>query len=141
MLKKLFLKILNEQEIHVHHHYAGSDSGSSSKSSSDTKSDSGSSSKSSSDTKSDDKQTPDQIAAASQVDAQMQQQSHEQEKAINQQQVDLQVSKFMNKKLGIKDTGKKDDAQFKEVFIKNHIRRYQRKPSIGMMKQTFGVHN
>ncbi len=131
------LKMIKEQEIHVHHHYGGSDSSSNSKSNSDTKSES----KSNSDTKSDDKQTADQAAVASQVDAQMQQQDHEQEKAVNQQKTDLQISKFMNKKLGIKDTEKKDNAQFKEVFIKNHIRRYQRKPSIGMMKQTFGVHN
>ncbi len=139
MLIETCLKMIKEQEIHVHHHYAGSDSGSSSKSNSDTKSDSGSSSSSS--TKADDKQTADQATAASQVDAQMQQQSHEQEKAVNQQQIDLQVSKFMNKKLGIKDNEKKNDAQFKEVFVKNHIRRYQRKPSIGLMKQAFGVHN
>ncbi len=131
MFRKTCLKMIKEQEIHVHHHYGGSDSGSDSKS---TKSDS---SKSSSATKTSDSDQPDDKTL---IDAQMQQQDHQQEKTVNQQKIDLQVSKFMNKKLGIKDD-KDDKAQFKEVFIKNHIRRYQRKPSIGMMKQSFGVHN
>ena len=132
MFRKACLKIIKEQELHIHHHYSGSDS---SKSDS-TKQQSSSKSSDSSDSKS----TPDQPDEKTIVDAQMQQQDHQQEKEVNQQKIDHQISKFMNKKLGIKDD-KSDEAQFKEVFIKNHIRRYQRKPSIGMMKKTFGVHN
>lgn len=55
---------------------------------------------------------------------------------INQNLMDNQVSKFMANK-----NNEQKPLDVKEVFIRNHIRRYQRKPSIGMLKNEFGSYS
>lgn len=50
--------------------------------------------------------------------------------------VNHQVAKVIANK--VMRSGKPKDL--KEVFIRQHVRRYFRKPSIGMMKQKFGKH-
>jgi|GEM_PF-5554188 len=140
MLLNTFKKIMEAQEIHIHNYPTGSSS--SSKQSSDT-----TSSNSSDDTSSNSSVNSDanQSSQSTQTNQGLQSSQPSQSPSTDQK-----VAKFMNNRnpnvssSSSNDQKKNDNKSmkdFKEVFIRNHVRRYRRKPSIGLMKQTFGAHS
>lgn len=116
-------KLIRENEVHIHNYHKGY---SGPLSPGDSSGDTGSVSQSNQS----DSNNPQQNSSTNALSS-----SHPTGQGISQQNTNQQVSKFMStspkKAVDMKD--------FKEVFIKNHVRRYRRKPSIGLMKQTFGV--
>jgi len=121
--------MINEQEIHIHNYPTDSKGGASDKSSSSSSDGQGSSS-------SNDTQTNNSNTATSG-------QNNQTSQGLQKQNSQVQVGKVMDSRQS--DAPKKKDEKgmkdFKEVFIRNHIRKYKRKPAIGLMKQTFGVHS
>jgi len=130
-------KLINENEVHIHNYHKGY-GGPSSSDSSDSSSSAGSSSQS--DQSGSQQNSSTNASNSSHPSGQGQTQTQGQ--GLAKQTANQQATKFMassSPKKTADTKNKKDMKDFKEVFIKNHVRRYRRKPSIGLMKQTFGV--
>lgn len=135
-LLKVYRNLLETQQIHIHNYGTGSKSGQSSSSSSP---DSGSGETGSTDTS----QASTQNASSSQSNQTSQGLDSQTNQGLQKQNTQRQVGKMMDSRQP--ETKKKKDEKsmkdFKEVFVRNHVRKYKRKPSIGLMKQTFGTHS
>lgn len=132
-LLKAYLNILETQQIHIHNYPTGS-KGSSSTSSSSDPGDTGSG---------DTSQASTQNASSNQNSQTSQGLDSQTNQGLQKQNTNRQVGKLMDSRQP-QSQKKKDEKgmkDFKEVFVRNHVRKYKRKPSIGLMKQTFGTHN
>jgi len=132
------LKMIAEQEIHIHNYPSDSSSSSKDSSSGDKgSSDKGSSEKSAS-------TTADGNSTATSSTTTQNSQNNQTSQGLQKQNTQREVGKMMDRRQPQSDQKAKDKKgmkDFKEVFVRNHVRKYKRRPSIGLMKQTFGVHN